>query len=127
MDGVCQLWASPQRVILLDLIRSMSCQYFFSLARFTREESDNLLSGGCMLVRLPTCWKRGLGQYLNFHLILLFLMHLASPGNKLPIKQGAKPRRCVRMTHFGAACAEPSVAKADVSFLTFLSVWLPVS
>lgn len=36
-------------------------------------------------IRLPACWRRALGQYLNFHLILLFLMHVASPGNKPPV------------------------------------------
>ena len=38
-----------------------------------------------MYVRLSTYQRSGLGLYLNFHLILLFLMHLASPENKPPV------------------------------------------
>lgn len=83
VDGVCQLWASPQGDYWT---RSgaphVSIFSLFSLAGEIDQRRILQSPLWTVYVRLLACWERGLGQHLNFHLILLFLMHLPSPENK---------------------------------------------
>lgn len=69
-------------VILFALIRSPFCHYRFSLAGQSHPRRILQTPLWRVCVRLPPCRGRGLGQYLNFHWILLFLIYLSSPENK---------------------------------------------
>lgn len=71
--GLTTGWSGTPHVIIF---------YLFTLAGQSHQRRILQSSLWRIFVRLPACRGRELGQYLNFHWIFLFLIHLTSPENK---------------------------------------------